>query len=344
MLDKFLQASVVQDWQWDLITQIRCGLEDAYGTQQGEVGCVQAIVQAIHNMQSVEVKLNKGMFLKLEVEAAFLHGSKSQVKFQVGKTEYQRELADLFVLGTYVHDGQPVFQRACLIQAKRQGRSTGRDAARYEVDLGQLAMLTSFPEFTGVSGVFKGFNKVHFRNCSGMLGAYCLLSPPGEFIIVSARVLTLVLGGRKSLSAKELVPAILSENAGSRNSLHYLEGCGWFDPDRCPDCHVLSMHGFPCHCRRHRQLSRATILGGLTEASVESVLTCIGLAEFVQCWTGLRLGEVCRVGANLGARSERILQTALQAVVRRVGGETENLIKRWVCSRTRVAMTTFESM
>ncbi|MBT9172482.1 MAG: hypothetical protein DDT21_00865 [Syntrophomonadaceae bacterium] len=324
MIDAFTKAPVVQDWQWDLAARIRRGVEQTYGSLPDEVKCVEAIVQAINSMPSpsVGVTLSKRLSLTLEVEAAFLHGSKSQVRFQVGGTEYQRELADLLVLGAYVHDGRLAFQRACLIQAKRSGQSTGQAAARYVVDLGQLVLLASFPEFIGVAGVFKGL-KVHLRNRSGMLGAYGLLSPPGEIIIVSARVLNQVLGGRRSLAAKELVPAILSESAASRSSMRSSDDCWWFDPNHCPSCHELAMHGFPHHWRRHHKLYGATGLGGVAQAPVESVLTCIGLDEFVQCWTGLRLGEVWHAGVAL--RSDRILRAALHAAVRRVGNATGKL-------------------
>ncbi len=315
MLDIISHKPDIQDWQWDLAARIRLGIEDSYTARLNEVECVRAMVEAIDGKEPVQVSLNGASF-KLEVEAAFLHGSKSQVRFQVGGAEHRRELADLLVLGAYVHDGRLAFQRACLIQAKRSGQGTGRATSRYEVDPWQLALLASFPKFTGVSGVFAGLT-VHLRNRSGMLGAYGLLSPPGELIIVSARVLNQVLGGRKSLAAKELVPAILSESASSRNSMHFSDERWWFDPDHCPYCHELAMHGFSHHWRRHHNLHG---FGGMAETPVASVVTCIGLDEFVQCWTGLRLGEVWHAGA--GSRSDRVLRASLHAAVRRVDTAT----------------------
>lgn len=322
MLDSFSHTPEVQDWQWDLAARMRGGIERIYTSKPDEVECVRAMVQAIDGTPPVAVTLDRRASFTLKVEAAFLHGSRSQVRFQVGGADHQRELADLLVLGAYVNDGRLAFQRACLIQAKRAGQSTGQAASRYGVDPWQLALLASFPEFSGVAGVFAGLT-VHLRNRSGMLGAYGLLSPPGEIIIVSARVLNQVLGGRKSLAAKELVPAILSESAASRSSVHFPDERWWFDPDHCPYCHELAMHVPHHHWRRHHGGHHGTGPSAAADTPGESVATCIGLDEFVQCWTGLRLGEAWHSGS--GARSDRILRASLQAAVRRVGSATGKL-------------------
>lgn len=322
MLDSFSHTPEVQDWQWDLAVRIRGGMELIYTSRPDEVECVRAMVQAVDGTPPVAVTIDGRVSFTLKVEAAFLHGSRSRVRFQVGGTDHQRELADLLVLAAYVHDGRLAFQRACLIQAKRSGQSTGQAASRYGVDPWQLALLASFPEFSGVTGVFAGLN-VHLRNRSGMLGAYGLLSPPGEIIIVSARVLNQVLGGRKSLAAKELVPAILSESAAARRSMHVPDESWWFDPDHCPYCHELAMHGPHHHWRRHHARHRGAGPSATADTPGESVATCIGLDEFVQCWTGLRLGEVWH--SDSGTRSDRILRASLQAAVRRVGSVTGKL-------------------
>jgi hypothetical protein len=323
MLDYFLQTPKVQDWQSDLAVRMREWIERTYASKPNEVECVRAMVNAIDNMEPVTVMIDNIASFELRVESAFLHGSRSQVRFKVGGSEHQRELADLLVLASYVEDGRLEFQRACLIQAKRSGQSTSNGAFRYPVDPWQLALLASFPEFRGVSGVFAGL-KVHLRNWSGMLGAYGFLSPPGEILIVSARVLNQVLGGRNSIAAQELVPAILSESAASRSFVHVPREHFWLDPEHCPYCREAAMNLFYphwlsfFHAGRHQLPPSATV-----NSPRESVTTCIALDEFVQCWTGFRLGEVWQ--SRGGGRSHHVLRAFLHAAISRVHSATGKL-------------------
>jgi len=307
----------VQDWQWDLAVRMREGIEQVYASRPDEVECVRAMVNAIDGAKPVTVNLDKRASFNLIAEAAFLHGSQSQVQFRVGSEEYSRELADLLVLATYVEDGGLKFQRACFIQTKRSRQSEKHAAFRYSIDPWQLALLSSFPEFRGLSGVFADL-EVRLWNRSGMLGAYGLLSPPGEIVIVSAIVLNQVLGGRKSFTAKELVPAILSESAASRGSVHLPCECCWFDPQQCPYCHELL-----AYLLRHYGTFPRSVLSAAVGNSEASVTTCMGLDEFVRCWTGLRLGEVWR--ADSVTLSERVLRGTLHAAVRRVSSATGKL-------------------
>lgn len=308
MHPKFTDTPEVQDWQWRIATTMRERVEKSFATHPDEVDCVQAIVEGIRGTVPVTGRLRNTDSFKLEVESAFLHGSKSQVRFSIGGKQHQRELADLLVLATYVEDGTLAFQRACFIQAKRSGPNYGRAAARFGIDSWQLALLGSFPKFTGLSGILKG--QTHqLRNRSGMLGAYGFLSPPGNLTVVSARVLNHLLGGRKSLTTKELIPAILSEAGAARNAGGSHQDGWWFDPDHCPECHEMAMHFYPDHChgRRHARSP---------DTPVESVLTCVGLDEFVQSWSGLRLGEVWHAKSRIN--SDRALRACLRGIVSRV--------------------------
>ena len=63
----------------------------------------------------------------------------------------------------------------------------------------------------------------------------------------------------------------------------------------------------------------------MAQAPVESVLTCMGLDEFVRYWTELRLGEVWHAGAV--PESDRVLRNAVQAAVGHVRRATRKLAK-----------------
>ena len=323
---EFCLTPQVQDWQWQIADTMRRGIETSFGCRPDEVDCVQAIVEAVAGTPPVTGQGRSGDAFRLEVESAFLHGHRSQVSFRVGGATYQRELADLLVIATFVQDGALSFQRACFIQAKRSATPSGSSAARFGIDTWQLALLGSFPELMGITGVLKG-QTVHLRNRSGMLGAYGLLSPPGEFTVVSARILSQVLGGRKSLPAKELVPAILSEVAASRNSSPTRSDHLWldrFDPENCLSCREIAcyfpefLHHLWCHRQAHVGQHAPVV-----NTPAASILTCAGLDEFVQSWTGLLLGEVWHAGNPTD--SDRTLRRCVSRIVSRVAAQAGTL-------------------
>lgn len=197
MIHSLTRTPDYQDWVWDLTRRFRAGLESAYSNQSDEVDCIRALVTDI--AQTLPIGSPQSPRVRLTVESVFLHGPRSQVTFSVGGVQKQRELADVLVLSSFVYRGSLKWQRVCLIQAKRDNAAVRKSAARFDVDEWQLALLRTFPRFTGVSGVFKGLT-YELRNQSGMLGAYGLLNSPGDISILSARVLYSALGGRKSLT------------------------------------------------------------------------------------------------------------------------------------------------
>ena len=117
MLAELAVTSEYQDWQWDLAARLRGAIENTYAQRAGEVPCIEAMVQEITGTTpatSAEVPATR-----VEVEAAFLHGGRSQVKFSIGGAKHQREIADLLVLRSYVENGSMRWQRACFVQAKK---------------------------------------------------------------------------------------------------------------------------------------------------------------------------------------------------------------------------------
>lgn len=336
MLDELTTSEEYKDWQWDLSGRLRRAVETAYAQGEGEVPCVEAMVRAISETKSVTSAQAPGT--RVDVEGAFLHGSRSQVKFEIGGVKHQRELADLLVLGSYVESGVLKWQRACFIQAKKGSAAKATAASRFAVDEWQLALLNSFPEFHGVSGVVAGMS-CRLRNSTGMLGAYGFLAGPGELSVVSARVLSHVLGGRKSLVGKELTPTLLSERATSRGSVSSPRASWWpIDLPHCPECRGIFEQWFRFHwprLRQHHLHAHGRGVRGPAAAGgypPESLLACLGVDEFVNAWTTLRLGESWSVGANTGGDRgfDRSLFSLLSRVARGTGGLTQllNLLPR----------------
>lgn len=310
----------IQEWQADLGYRLRRAVEAVYAEHPDEVACVEALVRQIQATKPATMTSGPTT-VQLGVEGSFLHGQRSQVRFAIGGVQRpQRELADLLVLGLYVVDGALRSLRACFIQAKRSSPPTIRSGARFGIDEHQLALLRSFPEFEGVVGVYKGL-KCKLRNRSGMLGAYGLLSAPGEFTVVSARLLGQILGGRKSFTEKELTPAIVAEAASYRSHpLHQDERwLPWnFDPHHCPNCRAIWEHWarFPWPYFRHRHHHAALGQHGVGgHEGGGSVLSCLSLDEFVDAWSSLRLGEPWWTGVKTQT-SREILAAVLAAVSR----------------------------
>jgi hypothetical protein len=328
MFDELLATPESQHWQWDLALQMRKAVEHVYATDPDEVQSVEAMVRAASGRAAVALPGSPGT--KVEVESAFLHGPRSQVEFEVGGEHHQCELADLLVLGSLAQDEKLVGQRVCFIQAKRASKAGAQSPSRYGIDPWQLALLRAFPEFTGVSGVFEA-QSLHLRNRTGMLGAYGLLSEPGEFSIVSARIVDSVLGGRRSVAAKEFIPAFLAPAPNWRvQNPTVFSRYPWpfLDPERCQLCADILRHLWrPAWLHSHSHHSHSVKAG--VKAREDShvwdptVLSCIGMDTFVEAWTALRLGELWRPGTAV--QSDMRLGACILAVVSRAKGQLSGL-------------------
>jgi len=310
----------VQDWQWEMAAAMRQGLQRSFATAPHELRCLDELLNAINGQREVRVHRRRRGSLAIEVNSAKLHGSSSMVCFTIGGREHTCELADLLVIATYVEEGKLVFQRACFIQTKRSRRTKrGKSAlpsgaARYTIDPVQATLLDGFPKFNGVSGHLSRGSTHELRNRSGMLGAHGLLSPPGNLAVVSSRIINSLLAGRKSFASKELAMPILAEAGAARSSSGPLPLPVAFDPYHCPECREIARYHFPDHWPHHFHHGHEHSCD--FAATSDSVLTCAAVDEFVQNWTGMRLGEPW-YPATAG-RGNLALRRCLQAIVDRI--------------------------
>lgn len=325
MIDDLLGTPEFQHWQWDLAVRMRRAVEQVYAEGPDEVRTVEAMVDAVSGVPRATSPSEPRTFV--EVESAFLHGSRSQVTFEIGGKKQQRELADLLVVASLVQDGQLYGQRVCFVQAKRASRAGSQSPSRFEIDPWQLALLRAFPEFTGVAGVFMG-QTLHLRNRSGMLGAYGFLAAPGELSIVSARIVDHVLGGRKSVAGKEFIPAFLVNPSRRPAEDRVREtSSGWlpFDPERCEKCAEILHHwwGLPGHHFHRNHGGSASTIHHDAHLPDATELSCIGMDSFVDAWTELRLGEPWRTGTKVA--SDVSLGSCILGLVSAVSSATGKL-------------------
>jgi hypothetical protein len=177
-----------------------------------------------YNTNDNEVELVKGLvdvangksYASVTFSASMLHGSRSYVEFNHRDKPVTKELGDMAVISLVTCGQERLLQKVCIIQNKKTSGSS------WSIDQEQLFLLKNFPPFTGNKGIFKGCSDIVFRNTSGCLGMFGLMKSPGEMILVSAPVLSAVIGSKKTVDLDAL-----SFPAGLQN-LHNSVGNGGF--------------------------------------------------------------------------------------------------------------------
>ncbi|MBF0294287.1 MAG: hypothetical protein HQL96_03790 [Magnetococcales bacterium] len=274
------------DWQWNLIHKLQSTLRSMFA--EGEV-------EALKKLTSEEIKDFSGSSQNVNYNVStainFIHNK----KVISVDNHLERELGDILALGVYRENGALRWNRICLIQTKMN------KGGAIAIEPGQLSLLSMFPKFK-----FKGKNNIEhlLRNRSGMLGAYGFFSSDGEMPLISARVLKQMLGDNKSIKFSDLVHIFVSERAARSQHTSVLgsQYHGPFypfttiDPTHCPDCnefyHEYFPRFFPPSVIRHWARRHLHQHHDFNVTPDESVLSCIGMNEFVRSWTELRLGEL----------------------------------------------------
>ncbi|MBF0155093.1 MAG: hypothetical protein HQL64_15245 [Magnetococcales bacterium] len=201
---------------------------------------------------------------------------------------------------------------------------------RIEIDGGQLTLLSMFPKFKRKNE--NEINKIKYgteyllRNLSGMLGAYGFISKDGEMMVVSARVLRQLLGHRKSFTIKELTPTIVAEHASRRvntreqHHFPFYYPLPFIDPHHCSWCDDY-FDNFIRHHRHYKHYAHHLKMHGygINTKPDESVLSCLGMAEFVRFWTEVQLGEI--IEADDRSEESNVLRNIIEAIQLKVGGK-----------------------
>ena len=173
------------DFQNAVIARLYDALSQGYSHGENEVELVKRLVETA-NGQS---------YKNVSIHGAMLHGSRSYVEFSHRDRPVTTELGDMAILTIVTAAGDRLLQRLCIVQNKKKGSTSWR------IDAEQLFLLRCFPPFTGNRGIFRGCSGLVFRNLSGCLGAYGLLSPPCEMIFSSAPLVEEMLRGANTLKA-----------------------------------------------------------------------------------------------------------------------------------------------
>jgi len=179
-------------------------LGQAYAANGNEVEIVTKLVEAV----------NDKSYDQVQISASKIHGSRSYVEFNFRDKPTTKELGDMAIITVVTSGKTRLLQRLCIIQNKK-----AKDQ-KWGIDSEQLFLLKNFPPFTGNRGIFRGMSNVVFRNRSGCLGAFGLLSEPGEMMFVAAPVFAELLRDRGSVPASEIGLPFLIPQDGGQSSFH----------------------------------------------------------------------------------------------------------------------------
>lgn len=262
------------------------------------------------------VNCTKGKsYKKIRIFAEKIHGTRSYVDFDYLDKPVTKELGDMVVISVITNRAERLFQNVCIIQNKK-GKDTetrkGPDV-RWDIDLEQLFLLKNFPPLTADKGILKSCGEVAFRNTTGALGAYGLLSSPGEMAFLLAPVVADLLHGRKSLANTDisLVPWHIGEQKSSFG--------GWL-----PDHGMLCEDYFHMLSKEFRHLGFPFLLPFANGFPfLGHCLFCRDIFEFARNWTQFNIGEP---SCAFGRITNRPLDDFSGFVLRSAGlGENMNI-------------------
>lgn len=256
-------------------------LGQGYAANDNEVALVKRLVDAANGSSYGPVNLLANM----------LHGSRSYVEFNYMDKPVTKEMGDMAIISVVTSGKKRLLQKICIIQNKRD------TAEHWSIDLEQLFLLKNFPPFTGNKGIFRNCRDVTFRNTSGCLGAFGLLSSPGEMIFASAGLVSEFIHGKKSLSASDIfvLSGIYSNTVQDNQTFipywlpfKHFDSKEWYYIMR----EIVEMGGYPL---------------GLPFGQANNFLGNFrfgrDLYDFVRSWTQLSIGEVTCVNdavTNMG--------------------------------------------
>ncbi len=149
------------------------------------------------------IKKEGGGFLSVKLNAEFIHGNLSQVTYGHIHGKNSVELGDLIIISSITKNGIVLFRKVSFNQAKKSNHLV------WKLEPNQLYLLSHFPTFTGVKGIFSKTKCYCFRNNSRCLGSYLLLNP-NDMIFISAFLLDTLcsIQNSKSFSLKKNIDSI----------------------------------------------------------------------------------------------------------------------------------------
>ncbi len=169
-------------------------LWSAYHQGLPEPSLVQTVESVVNHLNNLTIT-NINPHFEISTKSIFIHGNRSQVKFDYCGETIQRELGDLIFIVSIILGHQKFFEKFTINQFKKDN-SRSKDISWDIRNKGQLYLLSRFPRFSGATGSLIPPRRYTLRNISGCLGSYGLLRRPGDMVFTSASKLDSIIGLR----------------------------------------------------------------------------------------------------------------------------------------------------
>jgi len=266
------------NFQNEIIHAAYESLGQAYAASENEVAIVTRLVNSV----------NGKSYDKVQISANKIHGSRSYVEFNFRDKPTTKELGDMAAISLVTAGKTRLLQRVCIIQNKKvKDRKWGLDPE-------QLFLLKNFPPFTGNRGIFRGMHDLVFPNRSGCLGAFGLISEPGEMMFMSAPVVAEFLRDRASLPACDIGLSTSVQQSGWQS--FHPSGCLPFPPFDPDELYFILREAL------HRIGPFPWRGFGFDLPFLGNVNYGRDIYDFVRAWTQMNIGEfTCWNGAIINA-------------------------------------------
>lgn len=189
--EKFLVHSKV------FAERLQSGIKKSYEKREPDI---VSIIKNIVN--SVNVLETNDRHFKILTSSVFIHGNKSQVEFEYYGKKTKRELGDIIFILSIVYKGEKYFEKMTINQVKKSNNVSWTFYTDSSKE--QLYLLSKFPTFKGVNALLIPGKEYNLLNFSGCLGTYGLLYPPGEFALISSKLLAILTTIKRSIRLKDL--------------------------------------------------------------------------------------------------------------------------------------------
>lgn len=188
-MSNFVQALIAETqnpnfllWQNQIATEAKASLQTSRSIGEKEVATVTRLCNTI----------NSKAFNSISLYSNKIHGKASYVSFlDESNTKNVRELSDMVVLSLITEGGRVLYARMAFIQNKMEDKPK-----EWDIQQDQLYLLTNFPTFDGVSGIFGKMKNVALPDSFGQLGNYGLFCSPCDMVFANASVITSVQKGK----------------------------------------------------------------------------------------------------------------------------------------------------
>ena len=259
------QCTNFRKFQNSLADDAYRAIAEQYSQARGyEIPMVSSLCNALHDKN----------WNQFRIHAEKIHGSRSQVSFNMQGTKKNKELGDTVFISLAASGGRVVLAKMAIVQNKRES-----SPKRWGIDQEQLFLLEHFPSFSGVKGIPSKLDRkeMTFLNVSGQLGNFGFFENPGEMYFVDAATVSRARHGN-SVHLNELFRA--SRANQKTTSWPYLT-----DPYLLEEIIHFHLKRFPYF---------------LYDLPFSESRTCVlNLQELIRCLTMLKVGEVIEANGRI---------------------------------------------